>query len=102
MSFGQVAEAAARIAPPKQVKLKDPKDWKLLGKPTKRLEIIDKVQGKPIYGIDVRLPDMLYAALIQCPVFKGTLKSVDESKLARHERRPQGRQAQGRGRGRRR
>jgi isoquinoline 1-oxidoreductase beta subunit len=81
VSYGQIAEAAARIAPPKQVKLKDPKDWKLVGKPTKRLDTADKVRGLPIYGIDVRLPDMLYAALIQCPVFKGTLKSVDESKL---------------------
>jgi isoquinoline 1-oxidoreductase subunit beta len=82
VSYGQVAEAAARIEPPKQVKLKEPKDWKLAGKPTKRLDVIDKVRGLPIYGIDVRLPDMLYAALIQSPVFKGTLKSVDESKLS--------------------
>jgi len=66
VGFGEVAEAAARIAPPKDVKLKDPKDWKIAGKPTKRLEIIDKVQGKTTYGIDVRLPNMLHAALIQC------------------------------------
>jgi isoquinoline 1-oxidoreductase subunit beta len=81
VSFGAVAEAAAKIAPPKDVTLKDPKDWKLAGTPRKRLEVIDKVQGLPIYGIDVRLPGMLYAALIQSPVFKGTLKSVDDSKL---------------------
>src|SRR5207249_4241752 len=53
-----------------------------LGKPRRRLEIIDKVQGKTTYGIDVRLPDMLHATLIQCPVFKGTLKSVDDAKAA--------------------
>ncbi len=81
VGFGKVAEAAARIAPPRDVKLKDPKDWKIAGKPTRRLEIIDKVQGKTTYGIDVRLPNMLYAALIQCPVFKGTLKSADGSKI---------------------
>ncbi len=81
VGFGEVAEAAARIAPPRDVKLKDPKDWKIAGKPTRRLEIIDKVQGKTTYGIDVRLPNMLYAALIQCPVFKGTLKSADGSKI---------------------
>ena len=81
-SFGKVAAAAAKIAPPKDIKLKNPKDWKLAGKPTRRLELIDKVQGKPIYGIDVRVPDMLYAALVQSPVFRGALKSVDESKLA--------------------
>ena len=51
-----------------------PKDWRLIGKPTKRLDVADKVQGKPIYGIDVRVPGMLYAAIAQCPVFKGTLK----------------------------
>src|SRR4051794_21436895 len=82
ITFGQVAAAAAGIAPPTSVELKDPKDWKLLGKPTKRLEISDKVQGKTIYGIDVRLPNMLHAALIQSPVFRGTLKSVDETALS--------------------
>ena len=82
LRFGEVVAAAATLDPPKKVKLKDPKDWTIAGKPTRRLEIADKVQGKPIYGIDVRLPDMLYAALSQCPVFKGTLTSVDESKLA--------------------
>src|SRR5262249_51167733 len=80
--FGDVAEAAATIEPPKEVKLKPPKDWTLAGKPTKRLEIIDKIQGKTVYGIDVRVPDMLYAALLQSPVFRGTLNSVDDSRLA--------------------
>ncbi|MEA2938909.1 MAG: isoquinoline 1-oxidoreductase subunit beta [Alphaproteobacteria bacterium] len=82
LSYGTVAEAAARIEPPREVTLKDPKDWTIAGKPTRRLEIIDKVQGKTVYGIDVRLPDMLHAALIQSPVFKGTLKAVDDSRLA--------------------
>jgi isoquinoline 1-oxidoreductase beta subunit len=81
-TFGKVAAAAAAVAPPHDVKLKEPKDWKLLGKPTRRLEISDKVQGKTIYGIDVRLPNMLYAALIQAPVFKGTLKSVDKTTIS--------------------
>jgi isoquinoline 1-oxidoreductase subunit beta len=81
VSFGKVAAIAAKLDPPKEVKLRDPKDWKLAGKPTKRIEISDKVQGKPIYGIDVRVPNMLYASLVQCPVFKGTLESIDESKI---------------------
>jgi isoquinoline 1-oxidoreductase subunit beta len=81
VSFGKVAALAAKLDPPKDVKLKDPKDWKLAGKPTKRLDVSNKVQGKPIYGIDVRVPNMLYASLVQCPVFKGTLKSIDDSKL---------------------
>ncbi|MGH6769348.1 MAG: molybdopterin cofactor-binding domain-containing protein [Xanthobacteraceae bacterium] len=82
VSFGKVAAAAAKLAPPDNVELKHPRDWALAGRPTRRLDVADKVQGKPIYGIDVRLPDMLHAALVQCPVFDGTLKSVDESALA--------------------
>jgi isoquinoline 1-oxidoreductase beta subunit len=82
LRYGAIAQAAAAIAPPTKVALKDPKDWTLLGKPTKRLDVSDKIQGKTTYGIDVRLPNMLNAALLQCPVFKGALKSVDESGLA--------------------
>ncbi len=80
--FGEVAADAAHIEPPKDVSLKDPKDWTLAGRPTRRLDTIDKVVGKPIYGIDVQIPNMLYAALAQCPVFKGTLKSVDDTVVA--------------------
>jgi isoquinoline 1-oxidoreductase beta subunit len=82
VTFGAIAEDAAAITPPAKVKLKDPKDWTLIGTAQKRHDVRDKVTGKPIYAIDVRLPNMLYAAIVQCPVFKGTLKSVDESKLA--------------------
>ena len=82
VSFGNIAAVAAKLDPPNDVKLKDPKDWKIAGKPAKRLDVSNKVQGNPIYGIDVRVPNMLYASLVQCPVFKGTLKSVDDSKLS--------------------
>jgi len=78
--YGAIAEDAARVPPPTQVALKDAKDWTLIGQPTRRLDAPDKVLGRTTYGIDVRLPGMLNAALIQCPVFKGTLKSVDDSK----------------------
>jgi isoquinoline 1-oxidoreductase beta subunit len=78
--YGAIAEAAARVAPPTQVTLKNEKDWTLIGQPTRRLDAPDKVLGRTTYGIDVRLPGMLNAALVQCPVFKGTLKSVDDSK----------------------
>src|SRR5215510_15134271 len=67
--FGQVAQAASKLEPPAEVRLKDPKDWNLLGRSAKRLDIRDKVAGKPIFGIDVQLPNMLYAAIAQCPVF---------------------------------
>jgi Aerobic-type carbon monoxide dehydrogenase, large subunit CoxL/CutL homologs len=62
--------------------LKEPKDWTLIGTRQRRFDVPDKITGKPIYAIDVQLPNMLHAAIVQCPVFKGTLKSVDETKLA--------------------
>src|SRR5262245_4488938 len=79
--YGAIAEDAARVPPPAQVTLKDAKDWTLIGQPTRRLDAPDKVLGRTTYGIDVRLPDMLNAALVQCPVFKGTLKSVDDAQV---------------------
>jgi isoquinoline 1-oxidoreductase subunit beta len=81
VSFGNIAAAAATIEPPKDVTLKHPRDWNLAGRPRRRLDIIDKVQGKTLYGIDVRVPGMLYAAVIQAPVFRGKLKTVDDSKI---------------------
>ncbi len=82
LRFGQVAQAAAAIAPPKAVRLKQPQDWKLIGTRRRRLDVADKVNGHTIYAIDVRLPGMLRAALAQCPVFGGTLKSADETGIA--------------------
>ena len=67
LRYGEVAEAAAKLSPPSDVKLKDPKDWTLIGTPQKRLDTIDKVTGKPLYGIDVRVPNMVYAAIAQSP-----------------------------------
>jgi len=79
-TYGKVAEAAAKLTPPKDVKLKDPKDWKLAGKPVKRLDTIDKLTGKQVYGFDLKLPGMLNAAIIECPVFGGKVKSFDAAK----------------------
>jgi isoquinoline 1-oxidoreductase beta subunit len=81
VSFGKVAEAAAKLEAPKEVKLKDPKEWKLIGKPIKRVDIPDTVMGRQRYGIDTQLPGMLYAAIAQCPVFGGKVKSMDSSKV---------------------
>ena len=81
-TFGAVASAAAKIAPPTNVELKEPKDWKLIGKDVKRLDTPDKTQGKTIYGIDIRLPGMLYAALRACPVNGGKIKRFDATKIA--------------------
>jgi isoquinoline 1-oxidoreductase beta subunit len=81
-TYGKVVEAAARLEPPADVKLKDPKDWKLAGKGVKRLDTADKTTGKTTYGIDIKLPGMLNAAIKACPVFGGKLKSFDEAKVA--------------------
>jgi isoquinoline 1-oxidoreductase beta subunit len=83
LRFGEVAAAAATVTQPKNVRLKEPNAWTLIGTRRKRLDVADKVSGKPIYAIDVRLPGMLFAALAQCPVFKGKLMSADETKIAR-------------------
>lgn len=77
LRYGQLAAEAARLAPPKEVKLRDPKDWKIAGKPLHRLDIPDKVLGKPVFGTDVMLPGMLHASIAQCPVFGGKVGSVD-------------------------
>lgn len=81
-TFGKVAEAAAKIAPPKDVPLKDPKTWKIIGKPVKRLDTLDKLTGKAVYGVDFKLPGMLNATIKECPVFGGKVKSFDASKVA--------------------
>ncbi len=81
-TYGKVAEAAAKLEPPADVKLKDPKDWTIAGKGLKRLDTVDKTTGKMVYGIDVKLPGMLNAAIKDCPVFGGKVKSFDEAKVA--------------------
>jgi isoquinoline 1-oxidoreductase beta subunit len=80
-TYGKVAEAAARLEPPKGLKLKDPKNWKIAGKPLKRLDTIDRVTGKQVYGFDLKLPGMLNAAIRECPVFGGKVKSFDAAKV---------------------
>jgi isoquinoline 1-oxidoreductase beta subunit len=81
-TYGKVAEAAAKLEPPKDVALKDPKDWTIIGQPLKRLDTPDKVTGAMKYGMDVQLPGMLCAAVKDCPVFGGKVKSFDAAKVA--------------------
>jgi isoquinoline 1-oxidoreductase subunit beta len=80
-TYGKVAEAAAKLNPPKDIKLKDPKDWTIAGKPLKRLDTADKVNGKQVYGIDLKFPGMLTATIRACPVFGGKMKSFDAVKV---------------------
>ena len=80
-TYGKVAEAAAKIEPPKEVALKDPKDWKIAGKPLKRLDTPPKVTGEQVYSLDLKLPGMLCAEIKDCPVFGGKLTNFDAAKV---------------------
>ena len=71
LSYGQLAADAAKLTPPKDIPLKDPKTWTIAGKPLPRVDITDIVTGKIRYGVDVQLPGMLHAAIAQSPVFGG-------------------------------
>jgi isoquinoline 1-oxidoreductase subunit beta len=79
VTFGEVAEDAARQTPPDDLTLKTPAQWTLLGTRVTRLDTPDKLTGKAVFGIDVRVPDMLHAAIRQSPVFGGRLSGYDEA-----------------------
>jgi isoquinoline 1-oxidoreductase subunit beta len=81
-TYGAVAGAAAKIAPPTDVKLKDPKDWTIAGKPVKRLDTADKLNGSLVYGMDFTMPGMLVAVPKACPVHGGKLRSFDAEAVA--------------------
>ena len=83
-TYGKVAAAAAKLTPPdpKSIALKNPKDWKIAGRPMKRLDTADKLNGTQVYAIDVKLPGMLHAAIKASPVFGGKLASYDEAKIS--------------------
>ncbi|MEO7548962.1 MAG: molybdopterin cofactor-binding domain-containing protein, partial [Ramlibacter sp.] len=85
VSYGKVASAAAKLTPPAAPPLKDPKDWKLAGKRLARLDTVDKVTGRQVYGADLKLPGMLNAAIRDCPVFGGKVKSFNAGAI---EKRP--------------
>jgi isoquinoline 1-oxidoreductase beta subunit len=80
-TYGKVAEAAGKLEPPKEVKLKDPKDWTIAGKSLPRLDTAEKLTGKQVYGLDLKLPGMLNASIKDCPVFGGKVKSFDAAKV---------------------
>jgi len=84
VTYGKVAAAAAKLTPPdaKAIKLKDPKKWKVAGKPMKRFGTVDKVTGRQVYGADLKLPGMVNATIMECPVFGGKLKAFDAAKVS--------------------
>lgn len=79
-SYGSLAGAAAKLPVPAEVPLKDPNTFKLVGKPTRRLDTAIKTTGRAQFGIDVRLPGMLHAVVARCPVFGGKLAGFDATK----------------------
>ncbi len=84
-SYGKLAVAASKLTPPAaaDIKLKDPKDWKLAGKRLARLDTVAKTNGSQIYGADLKMPGMLNAAIKDCPVFGGKLKSYNAAAIAK-------------------
>jgi isoquinoline 1-oxidoreductase subunit beta len=81
-TYGKVASAAAKLEVPKEIKLKDPKEWKIAGKPLKRLDTADKLNGRKVYGIDLKLPGMLHAAIKDSPVFGSTVVNFDVARVS--------------------
>jgi len=81
-TFGAVAEAAGKITPPTEVKLKDPKDWTIAGQPVKRIDTADKLDGSLVYGMDISMPGMLVAVPKACPVHGGKLVSFDAAAVS--------------------
>lgn len=82
VTYGAVASLAAHMQPPANVRLKDPKDWKIAGKPLPRLDTRDKLTGKQVYGVDLQLPGMLNASIKACPVFGGKVASFDAAAVS--------------------
>lgn len=80
LTYGQLVAAAAKLTPPDHVQLKDPKTFKLIGKPIKRLDTPEKLNGGAVFGIDVKLPGMLTAVIARPPIFGAKMKSFDDSR----------------------
>jgi isoquinoline 1-oxidoreductase beta subunit len=81
-TYGKVADAAGKLTPPTDVVLRDPKDWKIAGKPLKRLDTAGKLNGSQVFGMDLKLPGMLNAAIKDCPVFGGRVKSFNAAAIS--------------------
>ena len=80
LTYGHLAAAAAKLTPPEHVQLKDPKNFKLIGKPIKRLDTPPKLNGTAEFGIDVKLPGMITAVIARPPIFGAKMKSFDDTK----------------------
>lgn len=79
LSYGELADDASKLEIPKEPKLKDPKDFKIIGKYNKRLDVPERVTGKAVYGMDVDVPGMVYASILHSPAIHGKIASIDDS-----------------------
>eukprot|EP00439_Symbiodinium_sp_Y106_P089638 s1_g2174.t1 len=82
VTFGEVAEAASKLAPPLEVTLKEPSEWKVIGAPKLRLDTADKLTGRQVYGADIQLDGMLNASIKQAPMIGAKLASFDEASVS--------------------
>lgn len=80
LTYGELADAASKLPVPESPTLKDPKNFRIIGTRVKKLDTPSKVNGTAIYGIDVRVPGMLFATIARCPIFGGKVKSYDATK----------------------
>jgi isoquinoline 1-oxidoreductase beta subunit len=78
LSYGSLVGRASRLKPPQNISLKDPKDFKIIGQPVKRIDTAEKITGKAVFGIDVKLPGLLTAVVARSPVFGGKVKSFSD------------------------
>jgi isoquinoline 1-oxidoreductase beta subunit len=81
LAYGQLAEAAGKLPVPEKVDLKPAKDFKLIGKPTRRIDSLEKVNGKAVFGMDVKVPDLHVAVVLHAPVFGAKVKSLNAEKV---------------------
>lgn len=79
LTYGELADDASKLEIPKEPKLKDPKDFKIIGKYNKRLDVPERVTGKAVYGIDIDVPGMVYASILHSPIIHGKIVSIDDS-----------------------
>jgi isoquinoline 1-oxidoreductase beta subunit len=82
LTYAELTETAAKLPVPDNVRLKDPKEFRIIGKRMPRVDTPSKVDGSAKFGIEIRVPGMLYASVVQCPIFGGKVKSYDETKAA--------------------
>jgi isoquinoline 1-oxidoreductase beta subunit len=79
LTYGELADDASKLEIPKDPKLKEAKDFKIIGKYNKRLDVPERVNGKAVYGIDIDIPGMVYASILHSPAIHGKVVSIDDS-----------------------